>query len=96
MSHILHFKNTKRPLGNFPSKYVNRKLYYMNDHHIVVYYLIIKILVFHLVYTNYKEPKGLDLDSMFDGIWCNFIFYLRLLIIPIDSWTANYVRIKID
>jgi hypothetical protein len=81
---------------NFLSKYVNRKLYYMNDHRIVVYYLIVKVLVFHLVYMDYKEPKGLDLDSMFDEVRCNFIFHLRLLIIPIDSWTANYVRIKTD
>jgi hypothetical protein len=37
---------------NFYFEYLNRNLYCMNGHHIVVFFLVVKVLVVLLVYTN--------------------------------------------
>jgi hypothetical protein len=73
---------------------MNLNLYCMKDHDIVVYYLIVKGLVFLLVYTNYKLLGRLYLNLVLDVFWCKFVFCLRLSMFQIDSWTMNYLKSK--
>jgi hypothetical protein len=56
---------------------MNRYLDYVDDHNIVVHYLIIKGLVFLLVCTDYKKLGGLVLNSMFDVVLCKFEFIFK-------------------
>jgi hypothetical protein len=68
----------------------------MNDHYIIVCYLIFKVPVFLLVYNDYKELGGLDLDTMFDVFWCKFVICFKLSMFPIDPWLVNYLKIQVD
>jgi hypothetical protein len=80
-----HSLNLESFLLNFFLEYMKTNLYCMNDHHIVVCYLIVKVLIFLLVYIDYKVFGRLDLNSFLDMFRRMSVFCLRLLVFLIDS-----------
>ena len=68
---------------------MNSCLYCMIDYHIVVYYLIVKVLALLLMYIDYGELRRFVSNSMLDVVLCKFEFYLRPLMTLTSSWIGN-------
>ena len=75
MWYKFHLLNLEKPLLNFLFKYMKRNLCCINDHHIVVCFLIVELLMFSLVYIDYKLLGRLDLNSILDVFWCKFVLF---------------------